>query len=92
MLLPGFVLFGIGCICLFLQHKPREQVVVDRLNEAISNYTEMNIRDDKTCSLKVIDVQMLVTTYLPEYTILADCFYMKIMENISLSRLATECI
>lgn len=69
MLLPGFVLFGIGCICLLLQHKPREQVVVDRLNEAISNYTEMNIRDDKTCSLKVIDVQMLVTTYLPEYTI-----------------------
>ena len=69
MLLPGFVLFGIGCICLFLQHKPREQVVVDRLNEAISNYTEMNIRDDKTYSLKVIDVQMLVTTYLPEYTI-----------------------
>ncbi len=69
MLLPGFVLFGIGCICLFLQHKPREQVVVDRLNEAISNYTEMNIRDDKTYSLKVIDVQMLVTTYLPAYTI-----------------------
>ena len=44
-------------------------MLVDRLNEAVSHYTDMNIKDDKAYSLKVSDVQMLVTTYVPEYTV-----------------------
>ena len=44
-------------------------MLADRLNEAVSHYTDMNIKDDKAYSLKVSDVQMLVTTYVPEYTV-----------------------
>jgi len=44
-------------------------MIADRLNEAVSHYTDMKIKDDKTYSLKVSDTQMLVTTYMPEYTV-----------------------
>ena len=37
-------------------------MIVNRLNEAVSHYTDMNIKDDKIYSLKVSDTQMLVTT------------------------------
>lgn len=51
------------------QSRPTERIVVDNLNKAISNYTDLNVKDDKTYTLKVSDVQMLVTTYMPEYTL-----------------------
>ena len=38
-------------------------MLVDLLNETVSHYMDMNIKDDETYSLKVSDVQMLVTTY-----------------------------
>ncbi len=53
----------------FGKNKPAEQMPVERLNEAVSHYTDMNINDDEAYSLKVSDVQMLVTTYAPEYTV-----------------------
>ena len=67
--IAGIVLVGTVCICLFAKNKSAEQMVVDRLNEAVSHYTDMNIKDDQAYSLKVSDTQMLVTTYRPEYTI-----------------------
>ena len=67
--MSGLLGFGIVCIWTLAQNKPAEQIVVDNLNMAVSNYTDMNIKDDKTYSLKVSDVQMLVTTYSPEYTL-----------------------
>lgn len=68
-ILTGIILIGIVCIWTLAQNKSAEQIVVDNLNMAVSNYTDMNIKDDKTYSLKVSDVQMLVTTYTPEYTL-----------------------
>lgn len=69
IIITGIVLAGIVCIWLLAKNKPAEQMIADRLNEAVSHYTDMNIKDDKTYSLKVSDTQMLVTTYMPEYTI-----------------------
>lgn len=69
MIPTGILLIGMACVWTLTQNKPVEQIVVDNLNKAISNYTDMNIKDDKTYSLKVSDVQMLVTTYTPEYTL-----------------------
>ena len=69
IIITGIALAGIICIWLLAKNKPAEQMIADRLNEAVSHYTDMNIKDDKTYSLKVSDTQMLVTTYMPEYTI-----------------------
>lgn len=69
LIITGIVLVGTVCIWL-LAKKPAEQMLVDRLNEAVSHYTDMNIKNDEAYSLKVSDVQMLVTTYAPEYTVL----------------------
>lgn len=69
LILTGIVLIGMVCLWFWTQNKPSGQAVVKNLNKAVSNYTDMNIKDDKTYSLSVFDVQMLVTTYLPEYTI-----------------------
>ena len=45
-------------------YKSAEQMIVDRLNEAVSHYTDMNtdmnIKEDKAYSLKVSDMEMLV--------------------------------
>ena len=68
LIITGIVLVGTVCIWL-LAKKPAEQMLVDRLNEAVSHYTDMNIKNDEAYSLKVSDVQMLVTTYAPEYTV-----------------------
>ncbi|MDE6760942.1 MAG: DUF5301 domain-containing protein [Lachnospiraceae bacterium] len=68
IIITSIVLIGIICIWFLVQNKSAEQVIVDNLNEAVSNYTDMNIKDDKLYSLKVSDTQMLVTTYMPEYT------------------------
>lgn len=68
LIITGIVLVGTVCIWL-LAKKPAEQMLVDRLNEAVSHYTDMNIKNDEAYSLKVSDVQMLVTTYVPEYTV-----------------------
>ena len=65
----GIVLVGTVCICLLAKNKSAEKMVVERLNEAVSHYTDMSIKDDQAYSLRVSDVQMLVTTYRPEYTI-----------------------
>ena len=67
IILAGIVLVGIVSILALTQNRPTERIVVDNLNKAISNYTDLNIKDDKTYSLKVSDVQMLITTYTPEY-------------------------
>ena len=69
IIMAGIVLAGIVCIWLLAKNKSAEQMIVDRLNEAVSHYTDMNIKDDEAYSLKVSDTQMLVTTYMPEYTI-----------------------
>lgn len=69
LIITGIVLIGIVCIWLWAKNKPAEQMLADRLNEAVSHYTDMNIKDDEVYSLKVSDVQMLVTTYAPEYTV-----------------------
>ena len=69
IIITGIVLAGMVCIWLLAENKSAEQVIVDCLNEAVSHYTDMNIKDDKAYSLKVSDTQMLVTTYVPEYTI-----------------------
>jgi len=69
IILAGIVLVGIVSILALTQNRPTERIVVDNLNKAISNYTDLNIKDDKTYSLKVSDVQMLITTYTPEYTL-----------------------
>lgn len=68
LIITGIVLVGTVCIWLLAKNKPAGQMLVDRLNEAVSHYTDMNIKDDEAYSLKVSDVQMLVTTYAPEYT------------------------
>ena len=70
IIITGAVLVGIICIWLLVKNKSAEQMIVDRLNEAVSHYTDMNIKEDKTYSLKVSDTEMLVTTYVPEYTVL----------------------
>ncbi len=70
LIITSIVLIGTVCIWLLAKNKPAEQMPVDRLNEAVSHYTDMNIKDDEAYSLKVSDVQMLVTTYAPEYTVL----------------------
>ena len=69
IIITGIILVGIVCIWLLAKNKPAEQMIADRLNEAVSHYTDMKIKDDKTYSLKVSDTQMLVTTYMPEYTV-----------------------
>lgn len=69
IILAGIVLVGIVSILALTQNRPTERIVVDNLNKAISNYTNLNIKEDKTYSLKVSDVQMLITTYTPEYTL-----------------------
>ena len=70
LIITVIVLAGTVCIWLLAKNKPAGQMLVDRLNEAVSHYTDMNIKDDEAYSLKVSDVQMLVTTYAPEYTVL----------------------
>lgn len=69
LIITGIVLLGIIFICYLLQNKPAEQVIVDNLNEAVSHYTDMNTKDVKTYSLRVSDMEMLVTTYMPKYTL-----------------------
>lgn len=69
LIITGIVLIGTVCIWLLAKNKPAEQMLVDRLNEAVSHYTDMNIKDDEAYSLKVSDVQMLVTIYASEYTV-----------------------
>ena len=69
LIIIGIVLVGTVCIWLLTKNKPAGQMLADRLNEAVSHYTDMNIKDDEVYSLKVSDVQMLVTTYAPEYTV-----------------------
>ena len=69
LIITVIVLAGTVCIWLLAKNKPAGQMLVDRLNEAVSHYTDMNIKDDEAYSLKVSDVQMLVTTYVPEYTV-----------------------
>lgn len=69
IIITGIVLAGIVCIWLLAKNNSAEQMIVNRLNEAVSHYTDMNIKDDRTYSLKVSDTQMLVTTYMPEYTV-----------------------
>ena len=69
LIITSIVLIGTICIWLLAKNKPAEQMPVERLNEAVSHYTDMNINDDEAYSLKVSDVQMLVTTYAPEYTV-----------------------
>ena len=70
LIITVIVLAGTVCIWLLAKNKPAGQMLVDRLNEAVSHYTDMNIKDDEAYSLKVSDVQILVTTYAPEYTVL----------------------
>ena len=70
IIITGVILVGFVCIWLLVKNKSAEQMIVDRLNEAVSHYTDMNIKEDKTYSLKVSDTEMLVTTYVPEYTVL----------------------
>lgn len=73
IIITGVILVGIICIWLLVKNKSAEQMIVDRLNEAVSHYTDMNtdmnIKEDKAYSLKVSDTEMLVTTYVPEYTV-----------------------
>ncbi len=69
IIITGVVLVGFVCIWLLVKNKSAEQMTVDRLNEAVSHYTDMNIKEDKAYSLKVSDTEMLVTTYVPEYTV-----------------------
>lgn len=66
LIITSIVLIGTICIWLLAKNKPAEQMPVERLNEAVSHYMDMNINDDEAYSLKVSDVQMLVTTYAPE--------------------------
>lgn len=63
LIITGIVLIGTVCIWLLAKNKPAGQMLVDRLNEAVSHYTDMNIKDDEAYSLKVSDIQMLVTIY-----------------------------
>ncbi len=67
--IAGIVLVGILCVWFLTKNKPAGQVIIERLNEAVSHYTDMNIKDDGAYSLKVSDTQMLVTTYMPDYII-----------------------
>ena len=69
LIITGIVLVGTVCIWLLAKNKPAGQMLVDCLNEAVSHYTDMNIKDDEAYSLKISDVQMLMTTYAPEYTV-----------------------
>ena len=73
IIITGVVLVGFVCIWLLVKNKSAEQMIVDRLNEAVSHYTDMNtdmnIKEDKAYLLKVSDTEMLVTTYVPEYTV-----------------------
>ncbi|NBH13199.1 hypothetical protein D3Z36_03135 [Lachnospiraceae bacterium] len=69
IVITGIVLVGIACIWLFAKNKPAGQMIIKRLNEAVSHYTDLNLKDDGAYSLKVSDMQMLVTTYKPEYII-----------------------
>ncbi len=69
LIITSIVLIGTVCIWLLTKNKPAEQMPVNHLNEAVSHYTDMNIKDDEAYSLKISDVQMLMTTYAPEYTV-----------------------
>lgn len=69
IVITGIILVGVTCIWLSTKNKPAEQIIIERLNEAVSHYTDMNIKDDGAYSLKVADMQILVTTYMPEYII-----------------------
>lgn len=48
IIITGVILVGFVCIWLLVKNKSAEQMIVDRLNEAVSHYTDMNIKDDKT--------------------------------------------
>ena len=63
LIITSIVLIGTVCIWLLAKNKPAGQMLVDLLNETVSHYMDMNIKDDEAYSLKVSDVQMLVTTY-----------------------------
>jgi len=69
IVITGIILVGVTCIWLSTKNKPAEQIIIEHLNEAVSHYTDMNIKDDGAYSLKVADMQILVTTYMPEYII-----------------------
>ncbi len=69
IVITGIILVGIACVWGWPKSKPAEQMIIKCLNEAVSHYTDMNIKDDGVYSLKVSDTQMLVTTYMPEYMI-----------------------
>ena len=53
LIITGIVLIGIVCIWLWAKNKPAEQMLADRLNEAVSHYTDMIIIVDEVYSLKV---------------------------------------
>ena len=53
LIITVIVLAGTVCIWLLAKNKPAGQMLVDRLNEAVSHYTDMNIKDDEAYSLKV---------------------------------------
>ena len=48
LIITSIVLIGTVCIWLLAKNKPAEQMPVDRLNEAVSHYTDMNIKDDES--------------------------------------------
>ncbi len=69
IVITGIILVGIACVWAWPKSKPAKQMIIKCLNEAVSHYTDMNIKDNGAYSLKVSDTQMLVTTYIPEYII-----------------------
>ncbi len=43
LIIIGIVLVGTVCIWLLTKNKPAGQMLADRLNEAVSHYTDMNM-------------------------------------------------
>lgn len=42
IVITGIILVGVTCIWLSTKNKPAEQIIIERLNEAVSHYTDMN--------------------------------------------------
>ena len=63
------IILSLGII-LWNHNQRNVNEVVDVLNEATSHYGDMNTSNDKTFSLRVDDMQILLITHAPSYSLL----------------------
>ena len=62
------IILSLGII-LWNHNQRNVNEVVDVLNEATSHYGDMNTSNDKTFSLRVDDMQILLITHAPSYSL-----------------------